>query len=303
MIPIYNKGKFVVKGAVRIDRPHLERVREPNVADVDKDQPVTDDLSCWVATAANMLALKGYGDGTGLQVRANGIYNTLMDDVYDDNGGFIYDGLVEALDIYGTSSGDVVLMLGNRTRIPYEKEGLDELIKETLNGTNAVGISISFYTGSTIYGGHAVTAAEVDTENKTLWIADSDIDPLQDSTLDNGGFTDAFDNRKRAYTYNIGDVNIAGVDYTNVMTFTYKNQNAFIKHICLLTDQPVINKSITVGDLKGLDVNVAKQPEIIKATPTDRDKPLLKDLTSLWLDGPIREDEDIEYHSKLRSKN
>jgi len=35
------------------------------------------DASCWLATAANMLAGAGYGNGTTVQNRANEIYNQL----------------------------------------------------------------------------------------------------------------------------------------------------------------------------------------------------------------------------------
>ena len=290
MIPIYNKGKFVVKGAVRIDRPHLERVREPNVADVDKDQPATGDLSCWLATAANMLALKGYGDGDGLQVRANEIYATLMDDVYDGNGGFIDDGVVEALDRYATdSSNDFALMLGNRTRIPYEREGLeglDDFIRSALDDDVPVGISISFY-NSTIYGGHAVTAATIDTANQILSISDSDVDPKSE-------FSDAFDNRKVDYPYTIGDVTIGTTTYNKVLQFDYKGRNAFIKHICLLTNK-------LVGTLKLADIAFDFDDNnfaVVMSKPQSKIR--VKKYVDLWqVDGPIRPEED----QKIRSKH
>ena len=47
-------------------------------ADADKPFPVpAGDFSCWLATAANMLAAAGYGQGNTLQARADNIY-------YDD---------------------------------------------------------------------------------------------------------------------------------------------------------------------------------------------------------------------------
>ena len=51
-------------------------------SDVDKpgvaNPPITNDNSCWMATAANMLAAAGYGNGTSLQARANDIFNDLI---------------------------------------------------------------------------------------------------------------------------------------------------------------------------------------------------------------------------------
>ena len=46
--------------------------------DVNKAAPITfADNSCWQATAANMLAAAGYGTGTTVQTRAQGIYNQM----------------------------------------------------------------------------------------------------------------------------------------------------------------------------------------------------------------------------------
>jgi len=51
-------------------------------ADVDKGPPAPAppdvDNSCWMATAANMLAGAGYGTGTNLQARATNIYDNLI---------------------------------------------------------------------------------------------------------------------------------------------------------------------------------------------------------------------------------
>ena len=44
--------------------------------DVDKEPP--GDMSCWLATASNMLAGAGYGDGTNIQERAVDLYNELI---------------------------------------------------------------------------------------------------------------------------------------------------------------------------------------------------------------------------------
>lgn len=44
--------------------------------DANKAGPATDD-TCWLATAANMLAGAGYGVGDDVQQRAESIYNQL----------------------------------------------------------------------------------------------------------------------------------------------------------------------------------------------------------------------------------
>lgn len=45
------------------------------VPDVDKTEP---DATCWLATAANMLAGADYGNGTTTQQKAEDIYNELI---------------------------------------------------------------------------------------------------------------------------------------------------------------------------------------------------------------------------------
>ncbi|MBD3179475.1 MAG: hypothetical protein GF417_07605, partial [Candidatus Latescibacteria bacterium] len=53
------------------------KVAPDSLTDVDKDPP--GDMSCWLATASNMLAGAGYGDGITFQERAEDIYDELMD--------------------------------------------------------------------------------------------------------------------------------------------------------------------------------------------------------------------------------
>lgn len=56
-----------------------EWVKDPPgrpLPDVEKDLP---DLTCWLATAANMLAAAGYGTEPTLQERAEEIYGQLID--------------------------------------------------------------------------------------------------------------------------------------------------------------------------------------------------------------------------------
>ena len=48
--------------------------KDPMPPDVDKIKP---DLTCWLATAANMLAAAGYGSGADAQEKAEGIYMQL----------------------------------------------------------------------------------------------------------------------------------------------------------------------------------------------------------------------------------
>ena len=46
--------------------------------DADKSTPIAaNDNSCWMATASNMLAGAGYGNGTSVQQRADDIYGNM----------------------------------------------------------------------------------------------------------------------------------------------------------------------------------------------------------------------------------
>ena len=58
------------------DRASAEYLKIDPPPDVNKMAPVTD-LSCWLATAANMLAGAGYGTGETDQERAEEIYEEL----------------------------------------------------------------------------------------------------------------------------------------------------------------------------------------------------------------------------------
>jgi len=54
---------------------HYCKIYEP--PDVEKAGGPGSDLTCWLATAANMLAGAGYGEGSSVQARAEEIYAEL----------------------------------------------------------------------------------------------------------------------------------------------------------------------------------------------------------------------------------
>lgn len=54
---------------------HGDWMRMEPPPDVDK---VGQNLTCWLATSANMLAAAGYGHGLTMQARAQEIYNQLL---------------------------------------------------------------------------------------------------------------------------------------------------------------------------------------------------------------------------------
>ena len=126
--------------------------------------------TCWLATAANLLAGAGYGNGPTVQIRADAIYNQLV-----THYGTTISGWADvATDWWLTSSNNVwpnnpyvtSNYEGNKTRTPWfhdpqppgssfpTSDDLPEHIANLLRSCTPVAISISWHTG----GGHVFNA-------------------------------------------------------------------------------------------------------------------------------------------------
>ncbi len=126
--------------------------------------------SCYLATAANMLAGAGYGNGTTVQERAEDIYGTLTDHFGTQNSGWTDTALTwwlsSAHNTWSTNPYTVVTVYGNKSpRYPWaDADGAKEIANH-LRRCNFVGLSISWPTdgvdngGNPIIGsgGHAIT--------------------------------------------------------------------------------------------------------------------------------------------------
>jgi len=234
--------------------------------DVDKEfisgnpglQPTTPvpDNSCWTATASNLLAGAGYGNGATLQARADDIYLDMLtwqaaitgDPNGTVNGGWINNALNwwlgSANNLWdGSHAGytanpyTVVTSYGNFVLVPWANPNGARFIGNQLREYQSVGLSISHPRTSASGnpgGGHAITAwgdsgtsANLTANPALLIVADSD--------RDNGGDF-------QTYTYDsYTNPNPTGFNEGNGWYFNNATNHWFIKHITTLcpTDSPV----------------------------------------------------------------
>jgi hypothetical protein len=91
--------------------------------DSDKPLPVpAGDNSCWLHTAANMLAGAGYGTGTTVQARADDIWADMNSNYGTANGGWIDTALQwwlqSANNAWTANPCTVVTVYGNKVGFP-----------------------------------------------------------------------------------------------------------------------------------------------------------------------------------------
>ena len=144
-------------------------------ADVDKRPPAPPppdvDNTCWMTTAANMLAGAGYGNGTTLQTRAVDIYNDLVTWQTDAanptgkaDGGWTDPALSwwlsSANNIWAGNPCTIVTVYGNKNpKYSWANSTGAQFIGNELRRCQFVGLSISWPTaGASIgSGGHTIT--------------------------------------------------------------------------------------------------------------------------------------------------
>lgn len=152
----------------------------------------TGTLSCWLATAANMLAGAGYGVGKSVQQRADDIYNDLVVHYGTANGGWTDTALTWWLNSVhnqwaDTNPYNVVTVYGNKIpKYPWANPNGAMFIGNELRRGQFVGLSISRPTPwvEVGEGGHAITCwgddgpqLQFNSENPTLiYVTDSDSD-------------------------------------------------------------------------------------------------------------------------------
>jgi hypothetical protein len=128
----------------------------------DINQPP--DLSCWKATASNMLAGAGYGDGSTLEQRAADIYSELVREM-DNGAGHIKTALqryICALSGASTSNSYKVFNAhGHTDPFHWNNDQAPSFIGSALRQCDFVGLTLGRYRGR-IYAhetwGHTVTA-------------------------------------------------------------------------------------------------------------------------------------------------
>jgi len=202
--------------------------------DSDKPLPVpSGDNSCWLHTAANMLAGAGYGNGTTAQTRADDIFSAMSAHFSTANSGWIDTALQWWLgsnnNTWTNNPYTIVTVYGNKTKIPWANTNGARDIGNELRTCNMVGLSISWPTGSGGSGGHAITGwGDSTTSTMTLTTNPSGV-RVTDSDNDSGDDVQAY--IYDAYT----NPNPGGSNEGNGWYFNYGSDHPFIKHIVTLT--------------------------------------------------------------------
>lgn len=209
-------------------------------ADVDKAGGIGTDNSCYLATAANMLAGAGYGDGNTLQARADDIYGDLTAQFGIANTGWTDVALSwwlgSANNTWSNNPYTVVTVYGNKSpKNPWSNVDGSQFIGNELRRCCFTGLSISWpIAGATIgTGGHAITAWGDNFPDAILTV-----NPTQLAVTDSDKDTDG-DLQK--YTYDsYTSPNPDGPNEGNGWYFNYNENHPYIKHIITLctTDDP-----------------------------------------------------------------
>jgi hypothetical protein len=232
--------------------------------DVDKSAHGHSGTStCWIATGSNMLAGAGYGTGSTVQDRADGIYNQIVAN-FGTGSGWTDTALNWWLSsTHNTWTGNrytIVTVHGNKIKIPWAEPNGAQYIGNELRRCQFVGLSISwpregFETGE---GGHAITGwgDNIDTEKPITQ------NPAQIRVTDSDN-----DNNGDFQVYNYDDYtnpNPGGPNHGNGWYFDYSSNHPFIKHIVTLC--PTTNSSGNVTTQKVLGSYKIHQSDSIAAT-------------------------------------
>lgn len=210
--------------------------------DVDKSAHHVAPLppTCWLATAANMLAGAGYGNGATVQARADDIYNDLVAHYGTGSGGWTDTAITWWLssdnNVWPGNPYDVVTVYGNKTKTPWAYSNGARFIGNELRRCQMLGLSISWprtTPGGGPSGGHAITCWG-DSSGKGYLFGNPSRVIVTDSDRDTGG-----DVQKYNYD-NYVNPNPSGYDEGNGWYINYNSNHPFIKHIVTLcpTDNP-----------------------------------------------------------------
>lgn len=192
--------------------------------------------SCWLATASNMLAGAGYGNGATVQARATDIYGDMTAHYGTADGGWIDTALSwwlgSAHNVWPANPYDLVTVSGNKTKIPWTDPSGPMTIGNELRSCHFVGLSVSWprttATGSAS-GGHAITAWGDPNFVYTSITANPTAVTVTDSDRDTGG-------DRQSYTYDAySSPNPGGFNEGNGWYVNYGGNHPFIKHIAVLS--------------------------------------------------------------------
>jgi hypothetical protein len=203
--------------------------------DVDKAF-LNNNNSCYLATASNMLAGAGYGNGATVQARADDIYGNLTANFGTANSGWADTALSwwlsSANNVWPANPYTVVTVYGNKfPKNPWADSNGARFIGNQLRECNFVGLSISWPTdapGVIGSGGHAITGWGDNSGDGTLTSNPPNV-RLTDSDTDTGG-------NVQNYTYDAyTSPNPGGPNEGNGWYFNYDANHPYIKHIVTLS--------------------------------------------------------------------
>jgi len=210
-------------------------------ADVDKDGVTSPDNTCWMATAANMLAAAGYGNGVTLQARADDIYADLVtwQTSAANPTGKAFGGwadtavtwwLGSANNTWAANPYNVVTVYGNKTKVPWANANGARFIGNELRDCQSMGLSISWprtTASGSPYGGHAITGWG-DNGTAANLVANPARVIVTDSDRETGG-------NVQTYTYDLyAAPNPGKHNEGNGWYINFNNNHPFIKHIVTL---------------------------------------------------------------------
>jgi hypothetical protein len=245
----YLKNFFILFSIILTTSCAYMKMNPPPDADKPcaNDNSVACDDSCYLATAANMLAGAGYGNGNTVQARAEDIYSDLIIEYNPKPNG--PGGWTDTALTWWLSSNNntwpknpyrSVTVIGNKNKPPTpwtDKSGAKE-IGNNFRECNFVGLSISWPPDDKYkvpHHGHAITAWGDNFGNATPL----DLNPtevrLVDSDTDAGGDVQVY--KYDDYT----NPNPSGKNWGNGWYFDYSPNHPFIKHIVILSpvDNPI----------------------------------------------------------------
>jgi hypothetical protein len=196
----------------------------------DADKAVlANNNSCWLATASNMLAGAGYGNGATVQDRAADIYADMIAHYGTANGGWtdvaLSWWLSSANNTWGANPYTSVTVYGHKTRTPYARNDLPQFMGNELRRCQMLGVSISWPPAS---GGHAITCWGDNFSSSESIASNPTQVRMTDSDTDGGGDV-------QAYTYDdFTNPNPGGANDGNGWYFDYNATHPYIKHIVTL---------------------------------------------------------------------
>ncbi|MHC4659810.1 MAG: hypothetical protein ACYS83_11645 [Planctomycetota bacterium] len=213
-----------------------------NPPDVDKaEQNDIGKPTCFIASAANMLAGAGYGDGNTVQERADDIYNEMRNDgnIYWGRGGWADVAMRGWLRTDNnkwkqTNPYKYVHLYGDpdckRERDPWQNPNMPKFVGNELRNGHVA--RLSMYRPGVC--GHAITAWGDDGDANLLTCNPNEV-KVTDS--DYSDATQAI----QTYTYDdYNNPNPAGSDYGDgwYINYDYKNNHRYIDNVVTLSNMP-----------------------------------------------------------------